>query len=183
MSLRRSIFTLSAVSTLALAACGGGDSPEDSTPPSSSTSTTATLGSPSSSSSAPEGGPNPTAGRTPEAVEPAPAVDSAPTATCATDFTLYQPGTTFYSDGTSGYTASCQQQMEDAMEASGQFPDYPFGNVDPNWTEDDALNRGDSAYVRPPEVEAEKQAGHDWWGDCISVNDAAFCRENDPWQQ
>lgn len=182
MSLRRSIFTLSAVSTLALAACGGGDSPEDSTPSSSSTSTTATSVSSSSSSSAPEDNPSPTAGSTPEAVEPAPAVDSAPTATCATDFTLYQPGTTFYSDGTSGYTASCQQQMEDAMEASGQFPDYPFGNVDPNWTEDDVLNRGD-ADIKSPEVAADQHAGQSWWAECISVNDATYCRENDPWQQ
>lgn len=67
---------------------------------------------------------------------------TAPTATCATDFTLYQPGTVFYSDGTSGYSAACQQQMEDAMEASGQFPDYPFGQVDPNWTEEDAMRGG-----------------------------------------
>lgn len=65
-----------------------------------------------------------------------------PTATCATDYTLYQPGTVFYSDGTSGYSAACQQQMENAMEASGQFPDYPFGQVDPNWTEEDAMRGG-----------------------------------------
>lgn len=75
-----------------------------------------------------------------EATRPAAAPQPAtPTATCATDFTLYQPGTVFYSDGSSGYSAACQQQMEDAMEASGQFPDYPFGGVDPNWTEEDAM--------------------------------------------
>lgn len=72
----------------------------------------------------------------PEAVQEQapPAQEQAPvqqeptiTSTCATDFTLYQPGTTFYSDGTSGYTAECQQQMEQAMRDSGQFPDYPYG--------------------------------------------------------
>ncbi|WP_291479266.1 hypothetical protein [Corynebacterium sp.] len=109
-------------------------------------------------------------------------MDSAPTATCATDYTLYQPGTTFYSDGTSGYTASCQQRMEDAMEASGQFPDYPFGNVDPNWTEDDVFNRG-GADSESPDIAADRQAGQSWWAECISVNDAAYCRDNDPWQQ
>ncbi|MGP9619880.1 hypothetical protein [Corynebacterium sp. AOP34-BR1-29] len=70
--------------------------------------------------------------------EPAAAPAEEVTATCAMD-PVYQPGTTFYSDGTSGYTAACQQQMEDAMEASGNYPDYPFGNVDPNWTEEDAM--------------------------------------------
>lgn len=80
-----------------------------------------------------------------EDATPAPAQQAtAPTATCATDFTLYQPGTVFYSDGTSGYSAACQQQMEDAMEASGQFPDYPFGQVDPNWTEEDAMRGGNA---------------------------------------
>lgn len=68
-----------------------------------------------------------------------------PTATCATDLTLYQPGTTFYSDGTRGYTAACQQQMEDAMESSVQSPDYPFGNVDPNLTEEEIMNSGGPA--------------------------------------
>ncbi|MGN0096241.1 MAG: hypothetical protein ACI38U_09265 [Corynebacterium sp.] len=81
-------------------------------------------------------GPAPTpAADTPE---PAGAPENEVTATCATD-PIYQPGTTFYSNGTSGYTAACQQQMEDAMEASGNYPDYPFGNVDPNWTEQDAM--------------------------------------------
>lgn len=81
-------------------------------------------------------GPTPT----PAGDSPEPAGESAGevTATCAID-PVYQPGTTFYSDGTSGYTAACQQQMEDAMEASGNYPDYPFGNVDPNWTEEDAM--------------------------------------------
>ncbi|MGP5244345.1 hypothetical protein ACTXMA_09220 [Corynebacterium variabile] len=32
--------------------------------------------------------------------------------------------------------------MEDAMDASGQFPDYSFGQVDPNWTEEDAMRGG-----------------------------------------
>ncbi|WP_443346964.1 hypothetical protein [Corynebacterium variabile] len=28
------------------------------------------------------------------------------------------------------------------MDASGQFPDYSFGQVDPNWTEEDAMRGG-----------------------------------------
>lgn len=38
------------------------------------------------------------------------------------------------------------------------------------------------AVIRPPEVEAEKQVAHDWWGECITANTAEFCRANDPWQ-
>lgn len=37
--------------------------------------------------------------------------------------------------------------------------------------------------ARAPEVEAEKQAAHDWWSECIAVNTAESCRANDPWQQ
>lgn len=32
-------------------------------------------------------------------------------------------------------------------------------------------------------VNAEKQAAHTWWGNCISANTAEYCRTNDPWQQ
>ena len=32
--------------------------------------------------------------------------------------------------------------MEDATEASGKFPDDSFGQVDPNWTEEDAMRGG-----------------------------------------
>lgn len=80
-------------------------------------------------------------------VPPAPVreVPIEPTAARATDFTLYQPGTTSHSDGTSGYTAACLQQMEDAMESSVQSPDYPFGNVDPNLTEEEIMNPGGPA--------------------------------------
>jgi hypothetical protein len=31
--------------------------------------------------------------------------------------------------------------MEDAMQATGKYPDYPFGEVDPNWTEEDVFNQ------------------------------------------
>lgn len=81
-------------------------------------------------------------GPAPTPAADAPELAAAPaegvTATCAMG-PVYQPGTTFYSDGTSGYTAACQQQMEDAMEASGDYPAYPVGNVAPNWTEQDAM--------------------------------------------
>ena len=61
--------------------------------------------------------------------QPAPVEQVQPevTSTCATDFTMYQPGTTFYSDGSTGYTPECQRQMEQLMQDSGQFPDYPYG--------------------------------------------------------
>lgn len=68
------------------------------------------------------------------------------------------------------------------MEASGEFPNYPFGNVDPNWTEDDVMNRG-GADIKSPEVAADQHAGQSWWADCISVNEAEYCSANDPWQQ
>lgn len=61
--------------------------------------------------------------------QPAPVEQVQPevTSTCATDFTMYQPGTTLYSDGSTGYTPECQRQMEQLMQDSGQFPDYPYG--------------------------------------------------------
>lgn len=100
-------------------------------------------------------GPAPTpAADTPE---PAAAPENEITATCATD-PAYQPGTTFYSNGTSGYTAACQQQMEDAMEASGNYPDYPFGNVDPNWTEQDAM-RGQSLVEDLDDIAPDRHNG------------------------
>lgn len=90
------------------------------------------------------------------------------TATCATDYSLYQLGTTFYSDGTSGYTVECQQQMEAAMQSDPAFANYPTDN---------------EPFVRTPAQEAEKAAGHAWWSNCVQENTAEFCRANDPWQQ
>lgn len=95
---------------------------------------------PTEGSSTPQEVVTPEVASTPAPVEQA-AVPEAVTATCAPANDVYQPGTTFYSDGTSGYTAACQQQMEDAMEATGNYPDYPFGEVDPNWTEEDVFNQ------------------------------------------
>lgn len=37
---------------------------------------------------------------------------------CATDYTLYQRGTTFFTDGTSGWTEQCAAAMDAAMPAS-----------------------------------------------------------------
>jgi hypothetical protein len=95
---------------------------------------------PTEGSSTPQEVVTPEVASTPAPVEQAAAPETV-TATCAPANDVYQPGTTFYSDGTSGYTAACQQQMEDAMQATGKYPDYPFGEVDPNWTEEDVFNQ------------------------------------------
>lgn len=107
------------------------------------------------------GAPQPTQPNTPAV---APSQPAAPTATCALD-PIYEAGTTFYSDGTSGFTTAC---FDEFMTVNG---------TGANSTPDTS-----GAYIRTPEEEAEKEAGHSWWADCMAVNDADFCQSNDPWQ-
>lgn len=68
------------------------------------------------------------------------------------DVNLHETGTTFFTDGTSGWTQACASQMMQAAPA------------------------------KPPEVQAEANAGQSWWAECIAVNTAEYCRANDPWQ-
>lgn len=182
---RRSVAPLAVIATaLLLTGCTEEDSSTSETSSASTTtSTSATSSAPATSSTEP-GAPNLTAGES--APEPEDVADTGnePTATCATDYMLYQPGTTFYSDGTSGYTAECQAQMESLMAQSGQFPDYSYNNLpDPDYP-DYIIGRDPSgAAIKAPEVQADANAGQQWWTDCMAVNDAATCRATDPWQQ
>ncbi|HJC29344.1 MAG TPA: hypothetical protein H9759_08100 [Candidatus Dietzia intestinipullorum] len=68
---------------------------------------------------------------------------------------LHETGTTFFTDGTSGWTQTCASQM---MQAAPAAP------------------------AKPPEVQAEANAGQSWWGECMAANTAEYCRANDPWQ-
>ena len=108
------------------------------------------------------GAPQPTESNTPAV---APSQPAAPTATCALD-PIYEAGTTFYSDGTSGFTTAC---FDEFMTVNG--------------TGAHSAPDTSGAYIRTPEEEAEKEAGHSWWADCMAVNDADFCQATDPWQQ
>ena len=109
-----------------------------------------------------DGAPQPTESNTPAV---APSQPAAPTATCALD-PIYEAGTTFYSDGTSGFTTAC---FDEFMTVNG--------------TGAHSAPDTSGAYIRTPEEEAEKEAGHSWWADCMAVNDADFCQATDPWQQ
>lgn len=80
---------------------------------------------------------------------------------------LHETGTTFFTDGTSGWTETCSAQM--MQSAPELLPD--------GFSRDPA-----GAIIRPPEAEAEKQAGHAWWAECVAANTAEYCRANDPWQ-
>lgn len=180
-----------AASVLLLSACTGdndssGTDNATTTTTSVSTGATSTASSPKptqgSSAAAETNGAEPTSAA--EVNEPAAESASGPTATCATDYTLYQPGTTFYSDGTSGYTAKCQAEMESLMAQSGQFPDYSYNNLpDPDYPDYIIGRTPDGAAIKAPDVQADANAGQQWWTDCMAVNDAATCRATDPWQQ
>ena len=181
---RRSVAPLAVIATaLLLTGCTEEDSSTSETSSATTTTSTSATSSAPVTSSTESGAPNPTTGEA--AAEPEGVADAGnePTATCATDYMLYQPGTTFYSDGTSGYTEQCQAEMESLMAQSGQFPDYPWGNYpDPEYP--GIIGRDPSgAAIKDPEVQADANAGQQWWADCIAVNDAATCRATDPWQQ
>lgn len=90
-------------------------------------------------------------------------------ASCAPANGSYEFGTTFFTDGTSGWTQVCGDQMvaEYVPTTQSTQPTYSAPAVAP---------------TKAPEVEAEKEAGHLWWADCMAANTADFCRANDPWQ-
>lgn len=90
------------------------------------------------------------------------------------DVNLHETGTTFFTDGTSGWTQTCASQM--MQTAPGPVPDSEPSGQD-GWGRDPS-----GAIIRPPEVEAEKQAGQAWWAECMAANTAEYCRANDPWQ-
>lgn len=108
-------------------------------------------------------------------------------------------GTALMSDGSHVYMDSCHESAShpnfdsdaarswsECVVANGQ--DYcarqfaPTAAPAPDPLSDGFTRDPSGAIIRPPEVEAEKQAGHDWWGECIAVNTAEYCRANDPWQ-
>lgn len=78
-------------------------------------------------------------------------------------------GTALMSDGSTTYVDSCN-------ESAGGPPRLADGRSIYE------LDAPPPAPVKPPEVEAEKRAGHDWWAECIAANTAEYCRANDPWQ-
>ena len=90
------------------------------------------------------------------------------------DVNLHETGTTFFTDGTSGWTQTCASQM---MQTAPDPVPNSVPSAQDGWDRDPS-----GAIIRPPEIEAEKQAGQAWWGECIAVNPADYCRANDPWQ-
>jgi hypothetical protein len=58
----------------------------------------------------------------------------------------------------------------------------PTDTPDPDPLPDGFTRDPSGALIRPPEVEAEKEAAHAWWAECVAVNTAEYCRANDPWQ-
>ena len=120
--MRKTLATF-AVVALALAGCGttGEDEATVSNTPAPTTSNTSTSHTSSSATSSPESS-------TSEAEEPAEAQPTAEEntaasaepqiASCATDPTLYQPGTTWFTDGTSGWTQTCADQMPAPQDLS-----------------------------------------------------------------
>lgn len=180
---RRSRSAVTALITAALlASCADNSSTNEKSNATTTSAESAAAAAPETSSSR-SAAPDPTVGETAAEPEDLAVDERVPTAACATDYTLYQPGTTFYSDGTSGYTEACQAGMESLMRQSGQFPDYTWGDYpDPDYPEHIIGRTPDGAAIRDPEVQEEANAGHQWWSDCIAVNDAETCRANDPWQ-
>lgn len=99
----------------------------------------------------------------------APAADQASAPSTATFVRCYlADGTALMSDGTHQYMDTCNESaggpylLEDGTSIYDNHPEL--------------------APTRAPAVEAEKQAGHDWWAECMAANTADFCRANDPWQ-
>lgn len=139
MTIRRSALAALFALPLVLTACGNDDEAPASTT-SSTTSTTSSTVSSTTSSTEPtsDAAPAPTA-----AQEPAPEPEQPQVSYTCPDWHLYQLGTTFYADGTSGYTADCHAQMQAQMDIDGpvHYPEYTgpddageFVPADPNYT-------------------------------------------------
>lgn len=112
--------------------------------------------------SEPGGSPQPT-----PAAEPATAPER--TATCGLD-PIYEAGTTFYSDGTSGFTTAC---FDEFMTVNGTGNHYASPNAggDPStWGySGPRTENGDPA--EHPQVQ---------WSNCIEEFGLEYCQENDP---
>lgn len=182
MTIRRSVLAGVLSVPLVLAACSTDDQGSSST----TSSTTTTASSTTSSTTTPaEVDSNATPQPTP-AQEPA-AQPAEPTLgfTCETNMTLYEPGTTWYDDGTSGYEQSCfDQTIGDARAIAdanpylnGQDPatvPIPDGGTCPAYL----CGYGHDENGNPNPSSGEIQG---WWMDCIATNDESYCRENDPY--
>lgn len=67
---------------------------------------------------------------------------------------LHETGTTFFTDGTSGWTQHCATQMANQRPITTQ----------------------------PPQVGPSSGEIQSWWMDCISSHDEQYCRDTDPYQ-
>lgn len=103
---------------------------------------------------------------TPPAVTaaPAPAPAASPTATCALD-PIYEAGTTFYSDGTSGYTTACYDEFMTVNGAGNNTGGDPS-----TWDyEGPRTEGGDPA--EHPQIQ---------WSNCLAEYGLEYCQANDP---
>lgn len=165
----RALLAAAAAILLAAAGCSSDDSEPTSTPTPESTTSSSSVTSSPAFSDVPE--PEPTTEDTqapapaPEAAIPAPApAPAAPTFVRC----FLADGTALMSDGTTTYMDSCHE----------------FAGGPPRLADGTSIydNHPGLAPTKAPEVEAEKQAGHAWWAECIAANTPDFCRANDPWQ-
>ena len=67
---------------------------------------------------------------------------------------LHETGTTFFTDGTSGWTQHCAAQMANQRTVTTQ----------------------------PPQVGPSSGEIQSWWMGCISSHDEQYCRDTDPYQ-
>ena len=119
----RKSFAAFFVAALALAGCSttGEDEATVSNTPAPATSNTTSSHTSSSATSSPDS----STSETEEPAETQPAVEENASAaaepqiaSCATDPMLYQPGTTWFTDGTSGWTQTCADQMPAPQDLS-----------------------------------------------------------------
>ena len=112
--------------------------------------------------SEPSGAPRPT----PAA---APASAQAPTATCALD-PIYEAGTTFYNDGTSGFTTACFDQFM-TTNGTGNNHTSPSTGGDPSTWDYDGPRTENGDPSEHPQVQ---------WANCLDEFGLEYCQENDP---
>lgn len=192
----KKMIALTATSLLVLAGCAT-DSEETEVPTTTTSTATSSTTAPTTSE-APEPSPEPANGSAP-APEVAPVVPVAPVAVPTFVRCYLADGTALMSDGSHVYVDRCHESASHPSFDSGaarawsecviangqdycarQFAPAPAPSPDPL---PDGFTRDPSgALIRPPEVEAEKQAGQAWWAECMASNTADYCRANDPWQ-
>ena len=194
--MKKLIFT-AVTSLLVLAGCAT-DSAEPDDPASSATTEGATTSSVSTATSATTTPSVPSEATAEIVSEPDPA--SATTSAGPAFVRCYlADGTALMTDGSHVYVDRCHESASHPNFDSGaarawsecviangqdycarQFATAPAPSPDPL---PDGFTRDPSgALIRPPEVEAEKQAGQAWWAECMASNTADYCRANDPWQ-